>query len=152
MNQPKVSVIYHGAAGALQVLAKDVAAGAEEEGAVVRVRRVPDHAVPGAGESGRPRHGRRRVLGRRGRGDGMNATEPAVRPLHIQCEEKEMVLHQVIRSGHIDVTMLDPVHGRHHRREQATHIQRTTLAGSWSNAMRETTCLTTNPRSPRGAA
>jgi NAD(P)H dehydrogenase (quinone) len=50
VDQPKVSVIYQGAAGALQVLAKDVAAGAEEEGAVVRVRRVPDHAVPGAGE------------------------------------------------------------------------------------------------------
>jgi NAD(P)H dehydrogenase (quinone) len=52
VNQPNVSVIFHGAAGALQILANEVAAGAEEEGAVVRVRRVPDHDVPGAGEPG----------------------------------------------------------------------------------------------------
>jgi NAD(P)H dehydrogenase (quinone) len=51
MDQPKMSVIYHGASGALQALAKEVAAGAEEKGAVVRIRRVPDHAVPGDGGS-----------------------------------------------------------------------------------------------------
>jgi NAD(P)H dehydrogenase (quinone) len=45
MEQPKVSVIYHGAADGIQGLAKEVAAGAEEVGAVVRIRRVPDHAV-----------------------------------------------------------------------------------------------------------
>jgi NAD(P)H dehydrogenase (quinone) len=49
MDQPKVSVIFHGASGALQGLAKEVAVGAEEEGAVVRVRRVADHEVPGDG-------------------------------------------------------------------------------------------------------
>jgi NAD(P)H dehydrogenase (quinone) len=57
MERPKVSVIYHGAAGAIQGLAKEVAAGAEEVGAVVRVRRVPDHAVPvpaGAGSVATP--------------------------------------------------------------------------------------------------
>jgi NAD(P)H dehydrogenase (quinone) len=43
MEQPKVSVIYYGAVGGIQALAKDVAAGAEEAGAVVRVRRVSDH-------------------------------------------------------------------------------------------------------------
>ena len=47
MTQPKVAVVYDGASGALQGLAKEVAAGAEEEGAVVRVRRVADHEVPG---------------------------------------------------------------------------------------------------------
>jgi NAD(P)H dehydrogenase (quinone) len=41
-----VSVIHYGAVGGIQALAKDVAAGAEEAGAVVRVRRVPDHAGP----------------------------------------------------------------------------------------------------------
>jgi NAD(P)H dehydrogenase (quinone) len=46
MEQPKVSVIYHGVAGALQVLAMDVAAGAEEAGAVVRVRRIAERPVP----------------------------------------------------------------------------------------------------------
>jgi NAD(P)H dehydrogenase (quinone) len=51
MDQPKVAVIFHGASGALQGLAKEVAAGAEEEGAVVRVRRVADHEVPGDGET-----------------------------------------------------------------------------------------------------
>jgi NAD(P)H dehydrogenase (quinone) len=45
MEQPKVSVIYHGASGGIQALAKEVATGAEEVGAVVRVRRVPDHAA-----------------------------------------------------------------------------------------------------------
>ena len=39
MDQPKVSVIFHGPSGALQGLTKEVAAGADEEGAVVRVRR-----------------------------------------------------------------------------------------------------------------
>jgi len=33
MNQPKVSVVFHGASGGLQRPAKEVAAGAEEEGA-----------------------------------------------------------------------------------------------------------------------
>jgi NAD(P)H dehydrogenase (quinone) len=51
MDQPKVSVIFHGASSALQSLAKEVAAGAEEEGAVVRVRRVADHEVPGDGDA-----------------------------------------------------------------------------------------------------
>jgi NAD(P)H dehydrogenase (quinone) len=46
MEQPKVSVVYCGAVGGIQALAKDVATGAEESGAVVRVRRVPDHVVP----------------------------------------------------------------------------------------------------------
>jgi hypothetical protein len=41
MDQPKVAVIFHGASGALQGLAKEVAAGAEEEGAVVRVGASP---------------------------------------------------------------------------------------------------------------
>jgi NAD(P)H dehydrogenase (quinone) len=45
MEQPKVSIIYHGTADGIQALAKEVATGAEEVGAVVRVRRVPDHAV-----------------------------------------------------------------------------------------------------------
>jgi NAD(P)H dehydrogenase (quinone) len=45
MEQPKVSVIYYGASGGIQALAKDVAAGAEEVGAAVRVRRVPDGAA-----------------------------------------------------------------------------------------------------------
>ncbi|MCO1659914.1 flavodoxin family protein [Pseudonocardia humida] len=48
MDQPKVSVVYHGQ-GILQALAREVAAGAEEVGAVVRVRRLPGHAAPGAG-------------------------------------------------------------------------------------------------------
>lgn len=42
MDQPRVSVLYHGQSGALQALAQEVGAGAEEEGAVVRVRRVHD--------------------------------------------------------------------------------------------------------------
>jgi NAD(P)H dehydrogenase (quinone) len=46
MEQPKVSVIYYGAVSGIQALAKDVAAGAEEVGAAVRVRSVPDHATP----------------------------------------------------------------------------------------------------------
>ncbi len=46
MEQPKVSVIYHGTADGIQALAKEVATGAEEVGAVVRVRSVPDHATP----------------------------------------------------------------------------------------------------------
>jgi multimeric flavodoxin WrbA len=46
MEQPKVSVIYHGTADGIQALVKEVATGAEEVGAVVRVRRVPDHATP----------------------------------------------------------------------------------------------------------
>jgi len=48
-DQPKVAVIFHGASGALQGLAKEVAAGAEEEGAVARVRRVADHEMSGDG-------------------------------------------------------------------------------------------------------
>jgi NAD(P)H dehydrogenase (quinone) len=46
MEQPKVSVIYHGTADGIQALAREVAAGAEEVGAVARVRRVPDAATP----------------------------------------------------------------------------------------------------------
>ena len=41
----------YGASGTLQGLAKKVAAGAEEEGALVRVLRVPEHAMSGDGES-----------------------------------------------------------------------------------------------------
>jgi NAD(P)H dehydrogenase (quinone) len=52
MDQPKVSVIYHGADGAIQVLAEEAAAGAEEEGAVVRVRRVPDRSGSGLERAG----------------------------------------------------------------------------------------------------
>lgn len=47
MDQPRVSVLYHGQSGALHALAKEVGAGAAEEGAAVRVRRVLDRAVPG---------------------------------------------------------------------------------------------------------
>jgi NAD(P)H dehydrogenase (quinone) len=50
MNQPKVAVVYDRASSALQGLAKEVASGAEEEGALVRVRRVRDHAVPRDGD------------------------------------------------------------------------------------------------------
>jgi NAD(P)H dehydrogenase (quinone) len=50
MNQPKVAVVYEGASSALQGLAKEVVSGAEEEGALVRVRRVRDHAVPRDGD------------------------------------------------------------------------------------------------------
>jgi NAD(P)H dehydrogenase (quinone) len=53
MNQPKVAVVYDGVSGALQGLAKEVASGAEEEGALVRVRRVRDHALPRDGDSER---------------------------------------------------------------------------------------------------
>jgi NAD(P)H dehydrogenase (quinone) len=49
MEQPKVAVVHHGQAGALQAVAKEVAAGAEEMGAVVRIRRLPRHAAPGTG-------------------------------------------------------------------------------------------------------
>ncbi|TWF79538.1 NAD(P)H dehydrogenase (quinone) [Pseudonocardia hierapolitana] len=45
MEQPKVSVIHLGTADGIQALAKEVATGAEEVGAVVRIRRVPDHAA-----------------------------------------------------------------------------------------------------------
>jgi hypothetical protein len=51
MDQPSVSVIFHGASDARRALAKEVAAGAEEEGAVVRARRVADHEVSGDGET-----------------------------------------------------------------------------------------------------
>jgi len=47
-DQPRVSVLYHGQSGALQALAQEVGAGAEEEGAVVRIRRVHDRETPGA--------------------------------------------------------------------------------------------------------
>jgi NAD(P)H dehydrogenase (quinone) len=50
MEQPKVSVIYHGVPGALQTLAMDVAAGAEEAGALVRVRRIAEQ--PGTAHEG----------------------------------------------------------------------------------------------------
>jgi NAD(P)H dehydrogenase (quinone) len=50
MDQPRVSVLYHPQSGPLRVLAQEVGAGAEEEGAVVRVRRVPDLAAPANGE------------------------------------------------------------------------------------------------------
>ncbi len=52
MTQPKVAIVYDGASGALQGLAKEVATGAADEGALVRVRPVRDHAEAAVGESG----------------------------------------------------------------------------------------------------
>lgn len=53
MDQPRVSVLYHGQSGALQALAQEVGTGAEEEGAVIRVRRIHDRSAPGNGEPAR---------------------------------------------------------------------------------------------------
>jgi NAD(P)H dehydrogenase (quinone) len=52
MQQPKVSIVYHGQVGALQAVAKEVAAGAEEAGAIVRIRRLPGHAAPDVEDAG----------------------------------------------------------------------------------------------------
>lgn len=52
MEQPKVVVVHHGTADGIQALAREVAAGAEEVGAVVRVRRVPDRTGPASAGAG----------------------------------------------------------------------------------------------------
>jgi NAD(P)H dehydrogenase (quinone) len=53
MEQPKVAIIYHGMSGALQAMAQEAAAGAEECGATVRVRRVPERHGSASEPNGR---------------------------------------------------------------------------------------------------
>jgi NAD(P)H dehydrogenase (quinone) len=48
MTDPKVAIIYYSATGTLHALAQEYAAGAEEEGAEVRVRQVAELAPPEA--------------------------------------------------------------------------------------------------------